>query len=135
MALHRVLCDSFHTSVQHASSDQLPLRGTQVYDRFMNHLLRKRLQRWRTAIAVGLFAFAIGQTIGVAHLADATLHADGAPCHICQAIGHAATPPTPAAAPVVAPQLGLVIVCVDFVAAIVRPTFSPHAPRAPPSFL
>ena len=128
-------CDSFHTSVQHASSDHLPLRGTPVYDRVMNHVLRKRHRRWRTGIVVGLFAFAIGQAIGVAHLADATLHEDGAPCQICQAIGHAAAPPTPAAAPVVALQFGVVIVCVDFVAAIVLPTFSPHAPRAPPSFL
>jgi hypothetical protein len=101
----------------------------------MCHLLRKRIEQWRAAIVAGLFAFAIGQTIGLAHMADATLHADGTPCQICQAIGHAAAPPTPPAAPLVALQIAIVVVCVDFVAAVVRPAFSPHAPRAPPSFL
>jgi hypothetical protein len=101
----------------------------------MTRLLRKQLGRWRTGIIVGLYAFVIGQTISVAHMADATLHADGAPCQICQAIGHAAAPPTPAAAPVAAIQLIVVAVCVDFVAAVLRPTFSSHAARAPPTFL
>ena len=101
----------------------------------MVRLLHKRLGRWRTGIAVGLFAFVVGQTIGLAHMADASLHGDGVPCQICQAIGHAAAPPTPAAAPVAAIQFSVLVICVDFIAAIIRPTFSSHAPRAPPTFL
>jgi hypothetical protein len=97
--------------------------------------LRKRLGSWRTGIIAGLFAFVIGQTIGVAHTADASLHTDGAPCQICQAIGQAAAPPTPAAAPVAAIQLGVVTACIDFIAAVLRPTFSSHAARAPPTLL
>jgi hypothetical protein len=101
----------------------------------MIRLLRRQLERWRTGAIVGLFAFVIGQTISLAHMADASLHADGAPCEICQAIGHAAAPPTPATAPVAAIQISVAIVCVAVIAAILRPTFSSHAARAPPTFL
>jgi hypothetical protein len=97
--------------------------------------LRKHLARWHTGIVVGLCAFVIGQTISVAHLADASLHASGEPCQICQAIGHAAAPPTPATAPVAAFQFIVAAICAQFVAAVLRPTFSSHAPRAPPTFL
>jgi hypothetical protein len=101
----------------------------------MVDLLRKRLGSWRTGVIVGLFTFVIGQTISVAHMADASLHADGAPCQICQAIGHAAAPPTPAAAPLATIQLRVATVCLDFVAAVLQPTFSSHAARAPPTSL
>ena len=101
----------------------------------MIHSLRKQLGRWRTGTIVGLFAFVIGQTISLAHMADASLHADGAPCEICQAIGHAAAPPTPAAAPVATIQLSVTTACIDFIAAVLRSTFSSHAARAPPTSL
>ena len=97
--------------------------------------LRKHVARSRTDIVAGLCAFVIAQTIGLAHVADASLHANGEPCQICQAIGHAAAAPTPAAAPVGLIQFIIAAICTQFIAAVLRPTFSSHAPRAPPTFL
>ncbi len=97
--------------------------------------VRKHLARWRTGIVVGLFAFVIGQTISLAHASDASLHPNGEPCQICQAIGHAAAPPTPATAPVAFLQFIVAAICAQFIVAVLRPTFSSHAPRAPPAFL
>jgi hypothetical protein len=101
----------------------------------MIRLPRKHLSSWRSAIGAGLLLFVVAQTISVAHMADLSLHTDGVACQICQAIGHAATPPAPAAAPVAAIQLSVATVSIDFVAAVLQPTFSSHAARAPPTFL
>jgi len=98
-------------------------------------LLRKQLRSCRAGIIAGLFAFAIGQTISLAHAADASLHANGEPCQICLAIGHAAAPPAPASAPGPAIEFRVVSACADVVAAVLRPTFSAHSARAPPTFL
>lgn len=96
-------------------------------------LLGKILHRCRNGVALFLYALVIVQSIGLAHVADQTLHADHAVCRICDAIGHAAIPPTPAMAPA-APTLPIIAA---FVVALrwleIPPTFSSHVPRAPPS--
>ena len=45
----------------------------------MSRLFDRR-QAWTLLAALWLAA----QTVGVAHAADATLHADGVDCHVCQ---------------------------------------------------
>ena len=98
--------------------------------------LHKLLGPWRTGVIVAFVAFVIAQTINVAHATDSTLHPDGAaPCQICLAIGHAATPPTPAVLPVPAILFGITAIREDLVAVVLQPTFSSHVPRAPPTFL
>jgi hypothetical protein len=81
----------------------------------------------------GFALFVIAQTIALAHMADASIHTNDAPCQICQAIGHAAAPPAAIVAPVVSALIRVVAVCVDIVSVPLRATFSPHAPRAPPA--
>ena len=95
--------------------------------------LRKRFVASRRAFVIGLFAFAITQTIGLAHAAELKLHAHHAACHICLAMGHAAAPPPPAALPTLPPPFEFAVALPCFIAAILRPTFSLHAPRGPPT--
>jgi len=97
--------------------------------------LRTRNGGWRAGFIAGLCAFAIAQTILLAHTADASRHHDDAPCRICLAIAHAGPAPTPATSPV-----GGIAFCIGLrVPAIAAPAlpqvFSPHAPRAPPHSL
>jgi hypothetical protein len=95
--------------------------------------LRARLGRWRDGIFAGLLAFAIGQTIGLAHTADASLHTNDAPCQICQAIGHAAAAPAPATVPSAAIVLHVASPTPSIAAPALPLLLSSHAPRAPPA--
>ncbi|HET6471911.1 MAG TPA: hypothetical protein VFG38_08710 [Pseudomonadales bacterium] len=95
--------------------------------------LRAHIGKWRIGIVAGLCAFALAQTISLAHAADASLHPNDAPCQICQAIGHAAAPPAAATAPIAA-FVGHVAAAIPAVAAPHLPLlFSSHAPRGPPA--
>lgn len=93
------------------------------------------MSHWRGAIVAGLFLVVIGQTISVAHTADLSLHSDGGLCQICQAIGHAAAPPAPAAAPAEANLIGVAFDVAAIVSVALRPIHSSHSPRAPPRSL
>ena len=99
----------------------------------MTASLGKLLHRSRNSVALLLYALVIVQSIGLAHAADQTLHPDHAPCRVCDAIGHAATPPTPAAAPTAPTLLIAAAVVLALPWLELPPTFSSHAPRAPPS--
>jgi hypothetical protein len=96
-------------------------------------LLRANLGRWRTRVLAGLLAFAIGQTISLAHTADASLHPNDAPCQICQAIGHAAAAPAPTTAPLAAFVLHRAVATPRVATPELPFPFSPHAPRGPPA--
>jgi len=101
----------------------------------MRDSLHRRLRLWHDGLVVLCCAFLVAQTIGLAHQWDLTKHVDQTTCHICQAIGHAAVPPAQAHLPSAAPAFGFTVQYARIVAASVRPTLSPHAPRAPPTLL
>ena len=101
----------------------------------MFYSLRNHVRRWRNAIGVALFAVVIGQSIGLAHAADLTVHADGAPCRVCDATGPAATPTMPVTMPAAAFVPGAAIADRFPAVAAIRPMHTPQAPRAPPAIL
>ena len=99
----------------------------------MIHLLRTRLDRLHKGAFALFFAFVIAQTIGLAHVSDLSKHAKGATCQICQAIGHAAGPPASPQVPSAPIVFDLIAKVAQVAVAVVSPTFSPHAARAPPT--
>jgi hypothetical protein len=97
--------------------------------------LRTRLDRWHKGAFALCCTFVIAQTIGLAHTSDLSKHVDRTACQICLAIGHAAGPPPTAKAPAAPIAFEVIAKVAQAAAAIVQPTFSPHAARAPPTSL
>jgi hypothetical protein len=99
----------------------------------MISLLGKLLHRSRNSVALLLYSLVIVQSIGLAHAGDQSLHPDGAPCRVCDAIGHVATPPPPVSVPTAPTLLNTTAVAIDLPWLEISPTFSSHVPRAPPN--
>jgi hypothetical protein len=95
--------------------------------------LRTQLDQWRQGAVVLCIAFVVAQTIGLAHMSDLSKHADGTACQICQAIGHAAGPPATAKVPAAPIAFEVIAQVAQVAVAVIQPTFSPHAARAPPT--